>query len=52
MGQHSSSEQSGGEQSEPREGLANALTGHGNPQHPSEVIGDPRLCGSDGSQCP
>lgn len=50
MGQHSSSEESGGEQSEPRKGLANALTEHGDPNHPSEVIGT--LCGNDGSGCP
>lgn len=43
MGQHSSS------QSEPRNGLANALTEHGDPQHPSEVIN--QLC-NGGSSCP
>lgn len=54
MGQHASDEHSGGEQSSEggRAGLANALTEHGDPQHPSEVIGDPQLCGPTGSGCP
>jgi len=53
MGQHSSSEESGGEQSEPRKGLANALRQEGedvDPDHPSEVIGT--LCGNEGERCP
>jgi hypothetical protein len=44
MGEHSSG------QDEPRNGLANALTEHGEPQHPSEVI--QKLCGEEGQNCP
>jgi hypothetical protein len=50
MGQHSSAEASGGERTQPRNGLANALTEHGDPQHPSAVIGT--LCGTSGGGCP
>jgi hypothetical protein len=51
MGEHSSDplpEEEGNET--PRSGLANALTGHGEPQHPSEVIQE--LCGEEGEECP
>lgn len=35
-----------------RNGLANALTGHGDPQHPSEVIGAICLAVPDAPGCP
>jgi hypothetical protein len=53
MGQHSSDERSGGEQSSPRVGLGNVgeeLLGSDEKLTPSEVIGE--LCGEEGENCP
>jgi hypothetical protein len=53
MGQHSSDESSGGEQSHPRVGLGNVgeeILGSPEKLTPSEVIG--KLCGEEGQNCP